>query len=345
MRSAIIGAGRIAQQHLSCLAELPNAQLVGVCDLSSALAEATAERFGVERHFTDLERMLDEARPEIVHITTPAPSHFAIAARVLEQAHVFIEKPLTSDPADGRCLIDLARTSGHALVEDHNYVFNDSIQQVLALLSSGSFGEVVHVEVFLAVDILAPGSGFADVNLPHPALSARGGPVSDFITHLASLAHAFIGPATSASTAWATDSQLPEHEMRALVYGPRGSAAIAFSPHAKPDAFTVRVHGTKMRATAQLFEPRLTLERVRDVPRPLVPVLNGLGEARAIAQASIAGLGGKLSGRPGGYEGLWRLIRGTHEALASGSEPPVALQDVAEVNALVELLVSGDGRR
>ena len=96
IQSAVIGAGRVAQQHLACLASLPGVRLVGVCDLSRSLAESAAERFGVKAWFTDHNRMLAEARPDIVHITTPPASHFCLAQECFNaDVHVFLEKPAT----------------------------------------------------------------------------------------------------------------------------------------------------------------------------------------------------------------------------------------------------------
>ena len=37
----------IAREHLAALAEMPNADVAAVCDISAARAEATAERFGI----------------------------------------------------------------------------------------------------------------------------------------------------------------------------------------------------------------------------------------------------------------------------------------------------------
>ena len=53
MKAALIGAGQIARQHLSCLKTLPGVELAAICDLSPATAEAAAERYGIRAWFTD----------------------------------------------------------------------------------------------------------------------------------------------------------------------------------------------------------------------------------------------------------------------------------------------------
>ena len=80
----------MAQQHLACVAGLRDVELVAVCDLSAALAESAAERYRVKRWYTDHARLLAETKPDVVHITTQAASHFRLTEDCLKaDAHVF----------------------------------------------------------------------------------------------------------------------------------------------------------------------------------------------------------------------------------------------------------------
>src|SRR4051794_19432184 len=93
-RAAVVGVGAVAKQHLACLAALDGAEPVAVCDISSAVAESAAGRFAVPRHFTDHRTMLADARPDVVHVTTPPGAHFAVAMDALAAgAHAIVEKP------------------------------------------------------------------------------------------------------------------------------------------------------------------------------------------------------------------------------------------------------------
>jgi hypothetical protein len=90
-----------------------------------------------------------------------------------------------------------------------------------------------------------------------------------------------------------------------------------------------------MRASINLFESRLTIDRVRNCAKPLIPLLNGLEEGKTTRRAAVKGLVRKLSGGPGAYEGLWNLLGRTYSALAAGSPLPVSMHQVEEVNRLV----------
>jgi predicted dehydrogenase len=343
MKAALIGAGYIAREHLGCLQTLPDVELTAICDLSSATAEAAAERYGIKTWFTDHRAMLKKARPDVVHITTPATSHFALAMDSLDAgAHAIVEKPATSTFEELTTLVRRAQETGCHLIEDHNYVFNHATQQILRRVETGEFGAVTHVEVLICLDILGP-NGFADPNAPHPALKLAGGAIADFLPHLASLAHAFVGPHRSAHAVWTKRkaSVLPFDEFRGLVDAERGTAALGFSASSQPDAFWLRVYGERMQATANLFETRLTFDGPRNVPKPLRPFFSGLEEGKTIRRAAFATLLRKFKG-PGAYEGLWELLARTYRALAEGSPLPVTETHVLEVNRMVEALKPKD---
>jgi predicted dehydrogenase len=318
---------------------LPGVELAAICDLSPATAEAAAEQYGVQSWFTDHRAMLGKARPDVVHVTTPPNSHFHLAMDSLDAgAHVIVEKPVTATFEELEKLVGRARDASRHLVEDHNYVFNHAPQEILRRIGSGQFGAVTHVEVHICLDILGP-NGFADPNLPHPALTLAGGAIADFLPHLASLAHLFVGPHRTAHTVWAKrkPSPLPFDEFRAVVDASHGTAALGFSSNSQPDAFWLRVYGERMQATANLFETRLTFDGPRNVPKPLRPFFSSLEEGKTIRRAALNTLLRKFKG-PGAYEGLWELLTRTYRSLNDGSALPVTASHVLEVNRLVEAL-------
>jgi len=345
VRAALIGAGQIARQHLACLRETPGIEVAAVCDLSPSVAESAAERFQVPSWFTDYRAMLDSIRPDVVHVTTPPSSHLKLAVDALERgAHVIVEKPATATLDELETLVGLACERRRALVEDYNYIFNRGPQEILRRIETGEFGPVVHVEVLICLDILGPG-GFADPNVQHPCLRLEGGAIADFLPHLASLAHAFVGAHRRASAVWVKRKAtiLPYDEFHAVVEAERGTATLGFSASTQPDGFWLRVYGERMQAVANLFETRLTFNRLRGGPKPLQPLMNGLEEARFVRREAIGTLLGKFGSGAGAYEGLWELLRRTYRALDAGTPLPVPPQQVLEVNRLVADLKPKEG--
>lgn len=349
IKASVIGTGYIARQHLACLTGLAGVRVEAVCDLSAVMAEATAEQFDVQHWFTDHREMLTRVQPDVVHVTTPPQSHSLLASDAIRSgAHVLVEKPIVADRSELPKLQDLALEHGRHVLEDYNYLFSPSVRRILELQRSGELGEVVHVEVLFCVDLLGEGSRHADPNTPHAFGSMPGGPVADFITHLAYLAECFVGEFRSVDTSWAkreANSLLRWDEFRALIDAERGTASIGFSARSQPDVFWLRVHGTKLRASASLFEPFFSIEKLHDGPSPLIPVRNGLSLAAAHARSALGGLWGKLAGRPGTYAGLWELLGRFYAAIETGDAPPISPRQVAAVNRLVWELLDGEPSR
>jgi len=340
VRAALIGAGQIARQHLSCLQQLPGVEISAVCDLSPSVAECAAERHGVRSWYTDYRLMLSEVRPEVVHVTTPPTSHFRLTMDAMEAgAHVIVEKPASSTFDELDAMVRRANELNRSLIEDYNYLFNRAPLEILKRIESGEFGAVTHVEVLICLNILGP-TGFADPNVSHPCLNLAGGAIADFLPHLASLAHRFVGPHRKAHTVWTkrSPSKLPYDEFRALVEGETATAALSFSSNSQPDAFWLRVYGERMLATANLFEKRLTFDRLRPGPKPLRPLMNGIEEGSSIRRAAVGTLMRKFTGGPGAYEGLFELLTRAYRSLDAGGVPPITKQQVLEVNRLVEAL-------
>lgn len=342
MRVAVVGAGRIAEQHFRALAGVPDLE-VGVCDLSPVTAEFARERFGLARAWTDFDAMLGELRPEVVHVTTPVGAHVPLAIRSLAAgAHVLVEKPIAPRYSDWLVLRAAAASAQRWLVEDHSYHFSRPVQRVLGLVESGRFGEVVHVDATLSLDLAAPGSVFADLHFPHPSHAMPGGPISDFLSHLASLSCLFVGRHGAARTIWRKRNErapVPFDEMRSLVEAERGTASLGFSG-AQPDGFVVRVFGTRMTATMSLFEGSLGLQRAWPGNSALTPLLNGVEGGWTSGADSVRSLWAKLAGRPAVYQGLRALVVRLYAALRAGEPAPIGVDQIDAVNRLVDDLTA-----
>lgn len=320
LTAAVIGTGNIARYHLAALREIPGVSVAAVCDLSAAAAEATAERYGVKAWYTDHRLLLEEVRPDVVHVTASPQAHYRLAWDALDAgANVIVEKPAATSYADVEALVDRARAHQRWLVEDYTAVFSAPVRRLLALVDSGDAGRVAHVGVTLCVD-----------------LGGVGG-VADFAPHLASLATAFVGEAGDVTVVRRGDQ-----ELRALVDGERATATVLFSASARPDSFLVRLDATRLRATANVFEPGVVLERERSsLSRPLVPVMNGMEQSWTLGSSALKSFWGKLNGGPGSYEGLWELVRRTYQALDAGQPPPVSAEQILQVHRLVTKLTAG----
>ena len=94
LKIAIVGCGKVADQHVQAIHRIPDCAITAVCDRELLMAKQLGERFGISKCFSDLKEMLQTVCPDVVHITTPPQSHFTLAKQCLESgSHVYLEKP------------------------------------------------------------------------------------------------------------------------------------------------------------------------------------------------------------------------------------------------------------
>jgi len=155
LRVAIVGCGKIADAHAEQIRRIKGCDIVAVCDREALMARQLAERFKVERSFDNLGRLLEESKPDVVHITTPPQSHFEIARQCLEGGcHVYVEKPFTLDAREAEELVRLAERRGLRLTVGHDAQFSPATRRMRELIREGYLGDaVVHMESYYGYDL------------------------------------------------------------------------------------------------------------------------------------------------------------------------------------------------
>ncbi|MCC5887209.1 MAG: Gfo/Idh/MocA family oxidoreductase [Gammaproteobacteria bacterium] len=350
-RSAVIGGGKISEQHLVALRRIAGVQVAAVCDLSPALAEFTAERFGVPNWFTDYRAMLDAEDVDVVHVLTPPATHQRIVADSLESGcHVIVEKPVALSNADFHALWALSQSRHKMLVENHNYRFNAPVRKLESLVADGTLGKVEEIEVRMALDIRS-GGRYADRNLPHPSHQLPAGVIHEFISHLVYLFLHFVpedqrDSVESVRAAWRNEGggELFKYDsLDAVLIAGAVHGRLRFSSRQWPDALAVTVRGSRGVASAELFHPVLQLTKQRGGSKHLTPLVNALGQSATLFRSGFGSIWSKIRNRTA-YEGLDLFLRQTYEALASGSKPPVGFDDMDRTSRVIDALLARENR-
>lgn len=346
LRAAIIGTGKISEEHLKFLSTSPDIELAAVCDLSPALAGYSAHRFGAKKSYTDYMQMLAEQLPDVVHVLTPASTHLKIASDCLRaDAHVIVEKPAALNLNDLRQLHDVAIHCGRSVIEDHNYRFNRPIKAIEAAMKAGKLGEVREVDIRLALNIRAAGGRYADENLPHPSHKMPAGVIHEFITHMSYLMLRFLPRIEKVKAAWNNHGGgdvFRYDDLDALLFGQQANGRIRFSCHTMPETFSITVRGSGGSAETDLFQPYMRLITQRRGGK-LSPLVNHLANGCALAASSVIGFKDKvLQHTP--YEGLQAFLSHTYAALRKGAELPVTFSDMEQVCRLVDALLEQGNR-
>jgi predicted dehydrogenase len=347
LRAAVIGTGKISEEHLRFLADDERIVLAGVCDLSPTLAAYAAERFGAMASYSDAAQMLHEASPAVVHILTPPRSHGPLIRQCLEAgAHVIVEKPVALSHGEFCELHALAQEKGRRLVEDHNYRFNKAFRRIERLVRDGMLGEVREVEVRLALNLRGPGSRYADANLPHPSHDLPAGVIHEFITHLSYLALRFL-PAQASQRVradWSNHGDFGSagfryDELDAVVQAGRVQARIRFTCRTAPESFDIIVRGSGGSAQTDLFHPYLNVSQVRPALGPAGPLVDQVHNGGRLVQAALRGFGNKLL-QETPYEGIATFLAQTYAALRTGKTPPVTFEDMDRTARLIDAMLA-----
>jgi len=155
LKIAIVGCGKIADQHVEAIHRIPDCQIVAICDRELLMAKQLGERFGVSERFSDLAEMLRAATPDVVHITTPPQSHFSLGKQCLEfGSHVYLEKPFTVTADEAESLIQLADRRDLKITAGHNLQFTSEMLKMRQLVKQGFLGgKPVHLESSFSYDL------------------------------------------------------------------------------------------------------------------------------------------------------------------------------------------------
>jgi predicted dehydrogenase len=149
LRAGLIGCGFFAKNHLHAWRDLAHeVELLAVCDVDTAKAQAAAAAFGVPRWYTDATTMLERERLDFVDIVTTMPSHRALVT--LAAAHgvsMIVQKPFAPTWADCLAMVEACRTAGVRLMVHENFRFQSPMLAVREALSGGAVGEITWARV------------------------------------------------------------------------------------------------------------------------------------------------------------------------------------------------------
>lgn len=145
MRGAVIGCGFFAQNHLKAWGDVAAAELVAVCDLDPAKAEAAAALTGAKA-YTDVDALFAAERLDFVDIATTMETHEALIAKAAAaKAHVICQKPFAPDIAGVKRILATAEAAGIRIMVHENFRFQTpliELRQAMAAIGEPFFAHI-----------------------------------------------------------------------------------------------------------------------------------------------------------------------------------------------------------
>ncbi|WP_265520424.1 Gfo/Idh/MocA family protein [Oerskovia flava] len=162
-RYAVVGTGHRAGLYVSALtgAHADQGEIVAWVEPNAVRAryhdeQVTRETGAGPRPVygpDDLERAIAEQRVDRVIVTTPDHAHADLVSRALRAgADVVVEKPIATDEAEARRIVDAVAETGRDLTMTFNYRYAPRNAALREVVASGEIGDVLAIHFDWALD-------------------------------------------------------------------------------------------------------------------------------------------------------------------------------------------------
>ena len=323
LRVALVGCGRISGYHIGALKGLPGIEIVAVCDLDERLARETATHHAIPRCYVDMETMVREARPDVVHLLTPPGTHLALARIAAKhRVHMYIEKPFAANEADAREITGLARAARIEVCPGHSRLLDPVFVEACRRISAGEIGRVISVRAE---------QGFTYEAAARSAVipwnySYDWGAFDNLMCHPLYLACHFLSEPGQPSVAGFNLGTVPEagvEEIRVLIPARNGIGEVSLSLCSSPEVNRVEITGTTGRITADWQKMTVLTSRRSRLPSAVGRFTGNFSTALDLTRSGLSTLAGIAAGKVKRYAGLRSTIEQFYHCIRSGLPSPV----------------------
>ena len=304
------------------------------------MARQLAERFGVSDCFSDVDKMLQAASPDVVHITTPPQSHFSLAKKCLESgSHVYLEKPFAITSREAESLVRLAEGRKLKITAGHNLQFTLEMLEMRRLVQEGFLGgKPVHLESHFSYSL-------DDVTYVGPLLGNRnhwvrrlpGQLFHNIVSHgIAKLAEFLDDDLIEVQASAHQSPQLRDlggqevlDELRVLLRDSTGTTAFfCFSTQFRPGLNELRICGPTNSLMVDNSSGSLIRQENRSCKSYLTYFVPPLVNAREHLRNACVNASNFLRRRLYQDAGMKELIERFYQSVRSGGPPPIPYREI-----------------
>ncbi len=163
LKAAVVGC-RMGALHAKAMAQLPDYEVVAVCDIDEERAQELVGELGTAKPFVSYAEMLREIKPDIVAIATPTAIHAEQTFAAVEAGvkGICCEKPMATNLADAKRMVNLCQERKIALIVNHQRRMGNEMVAARNLIEQGAIGEVQIIRAHCAGDFLTDGTHAVD---------------------------------------------------------------------------------------------------------------------------------------------------------------------------------------
>jgi predicted dehydrogenase len=287
MNIGIVGCGMVSREHLRALKRLKAVKVVALCDNNERTLTATSKEWGIKACYTDINKMLDSEKLNIVSILTPPQSHRPPAVEAIRRnVNVLVEKPLTMTSEDADLIMKSLQTSQAKLTVDYVILFSKVMRRVGHLVKSGQVGKVLGAEF----NYLCTKDDPMASNQNHWCHQTPGGRLGEMLPHPIYVLQSLLGNELRIEKVDAAKfgdyGWIKNDELKVLVRGKEGWGDIYASFNAARPSITIDVYGTRMILKVDLINQTLLELDERSLSR-LDSGLDSLRQSSALLRSTI----------------------------------------------------------
>ena len=148
VRIAVIGAGYWGPNLIRNFNQLPNSEVVLVCDLEEKRLAHVRNLYPHIRVTDDYKEATRGTGVDAVCVATPVQWHFEMARdAMLHGKHVLVEKPLTASVKEAHELVKLAGEHKRVLLVDHTFEYTPAVNKIKEIIQQGELGDIYYVNM------------------------------------------------------------------------------------------------------------------------------------------------------------------------------------------------------
>ncbi|MBQ8813416.1 MAG: Gfo/Idh/MocA family oxidoreductase [Lachnospiraceae bacterium] len=188
LRIGMVGAGNIAKTHLTAYQDVPEAEIVAICDTNVEKAKATAAKFGIEKVYASETEMLANEQLDAADVCVWNVNHAVCSIEALNAGlHVLCEKPMATSAAEAEQMIEAAKKNNRLLMIGFVVRFCDESRITMDFINNGYLGDIYYSKATYLRRHGAPGGWFCD------SKRSAGGPVIDLGVHVIDITRYMMG--------------------------------------------------------------------------------------------------------------------------------------------------------
>lgn len=145
LKIGIVGSKFAADFHADSYARNPKVELAAVAAIDNL--ETFSAKWKIPRTYKDYKEMLAKEDLDLVSVCVPNFLHHdVVMACAQAKRHVFCEKPLATEVAHARAMLQACRTAGVKLFYGEDWCFAPPLRRLIEIIQEGGIGRPLYVK-------------------------------------------------------------------------------------------------------------------------------------------------------------------------------------------------------